>query len=96
MPAGLIYKYKRTRLWAFIGAVVGSFFMATIGLLLNYYITYPMYAKVGMPMSAILGLYRAIYPKTANLWQALSIFNMPFTFVKGLLNTIICMLIYKP
>lgn len=96
VPAGLIYKYKKTRLGAFLGALLGSACMAGFGILLNYYITYPIYAKVMAPMPVILGSYKLIYPGITNLWQALAIFNVPFTFVKGLLNTIICLLIYKP
>ena len=31
-----------------------------------------------------------------NLLQCLIVFNMPFTFVKGLLDVLLCLVIYKP
>ena len=46
-------------------------------------------------MEAILDLYRAINPNVETLWDALIWFNMPFTFVKGLLSTAVTFLIYK-
>ena len=63
-------------------------------MLSNYYIIYPIYALT-IPMDAIMGMYKAILPSVSNLWQALLIFNLPFTLVKGLINVFLCMLIYK-
>ena len=49
-----------------------------------------------MPMDAIIGMYSEILPGTDSLAKALSIFNLPFTFLKGIANAVICFLIYKP
>ena len=46
-------------------------------------------------MDKIVALYTAILPGVTELWQALLIFNVPFTFVKGLASVLISMLIYK-
>ena len=92
--AGMIYKKKKCRSYALIGAVVGSFLMAAISLISNYYVVYPIYQNF-MPLEAIMGLYQAIYPGVKNLWQALIVFNVPFTFIKGMLNTLITFVIYK-
>ena len=92
--AGMIYKKKKRRSYALLGAVVGSFLMAGIGLISNYYVVYPIYQNF-MPLEAIMGLYQAIYPGVKNLWQALIVFNVPFTFIKGMLNTLITFVIYK-
>lgn len=92
--AGMIYKKKKCRSYALIGAVVGSFLMASIGLISNYYVVYPIYQNF-MPLEAIMGLYQAIYPGVKNLWQALIVFNVPFTFIKGMLNALITFVIYK-
>ena len=90
----MIYKKKKCRSYALIGAVVGSFLMAAISLISNYYVVYPIYQNF-MPLEAIMGLYQAIYPGVKNLWQALLVFNVPFTFIKGMLNTLITFVIYK-
>lgn len=94
LSAGYIYKKKKTRSSALIGTVIGSALMAIISLFSNYYIVYPIYANL-MPMEAIMGMYQTIYPEVKNLWQALLVFNVPFTFVKGMLNAVITFIIYK-
>ena len=92
--AGYIYKFKKNRIGALIGALAGAACMALISLFSNYYVVYPIYENF-LPLEAILGMYRAIYPGVKNLWQALIVFNVPFTFVKGMLNTAIAFVVYK-
>ncbi len=94
LPAGLIYRKLNTKKGALIGSFIGLILMALISLPTNYFIVYPAYS-VFMPIDTIVAMYRAILPGVENLWQCLLIFNVPFTFVKGLLSVIITMVIYK-
>lgn len=94
--AGIVYKYNKTRKGAVLGALAGAFAMALISLPVNYFITYPFYITLfHTTKEGIVAAYKAIYPKTNSLTGALIMFNMPFTFVKGLFDSIICFLIYK-
>jgi len=95
LPAGLCYKWLHNRKGALIGSLIGSVVMAIMSVPLNYYIVYPIYANF-YPIEAIIGLYQAIRPSVNGLMECLLIFNMPFTFFKGLLDVLICFLIYKP
>ncbi len=92
--AGLIYKKNKTKKGAVIGAIVGSLVMGIISFPSNLFVVYPAYAKF-MPMDAIVGMYSEILPSVGKLWQALLIFNVPFTIIKGLISTLITVLIYK-
>lgn len=94
IPAGLIYRRFPSFAGASLGALLGAALMAVLGLFSNYFIVYPIYTNI-MSMDAILGMYRAINPGIENLWQALIIFNLPFTFCKGLISAIVTLLIYK-
>ena len=94
LPAGLIYKKHRNLAGAAVGSVLGALFMALLGLISNYYIVYPIYTNL-MPMEAIMGMYQAINPSVENLWQALIVFNLPFTFCKGLISAVVSLLVYK-
>lgn len=94
-PAGYIYQIRRTKKGAMIASVIGSAAMAIISVFSNYYIVYPVYTNF-LPMEAIMGMYRAINPSVETLWDALIWFNMPFTFIKGMISVVVTMLIYKP
>jgi len=92
--AGAFYKKMKTKKGALIGSLIGAFAMAVISVITNYYIVYPIYTNF-MPMEAIIGAYQAILPSADSLIKCLLIFNMPFTFVKGMLSVLITFLIYK-
>lgn len=93
--AGLFYKIKRTRNFALIGSLVGNLAMAIACFLVNYFITYPIYMEILIPEEAILGMYQAILPAMDSIWKSILVFNVPFTFVKGLASVGITFLIYR-
>ena len=68
--------------------------MAVLSVFSNYFIVYPAYTAF-MPMDTILAMYQEILPGADTLLKCLVIFNMPFTFVKGLFSVVITLLIYK-
>lgn len=101
LPAGLIYKFKKNLLSALLSALAGAATMASVSLASNYFVMYPVYEKF-LPIDAIIGMYAEIFPGVVNLipgapplFTCLLIFNVPFTFLKGALVTIITFLIYK-
>lgn len=96
LSAGLVYRKVHTKKGAVIGCIVGTAAYTLISLPLNYFIVYPIYAKAFGGMEAIISAYNAILPGTDNLFSALCIFNLPFTFVKGILCSLVTILIYKP
>jgi riboflavin transporter FmnP len=95
-PAGFIYQKMKTKKGAIVASVVGAATMALLSVVTNYYIVYPVYSNLMAPMEAILGAYRAINPNVETLMDALLWFNMPYTFIKGMLSVVITMFIYKP
>lgn len=95
--AGIIYKYKKERKFALIAGVCGAAAMAIISVPANYFLIYPMYYGIlNFPEEAVLGMYQMILPGIKSIFQALLVFNLPFTFVKGLICAVISMFIYKP
>lgn len=94
--SGLIYSLKHTKSGALIAGLSGAVAMAIVSFPLNLYVIYPLYYNVlGFPEKAVLDLYQVILPSVRSIPQALLIFNVPFTLVKGLLSAVIAMLIYK-
>ncbi len=80
IPAGLVYQSHKSRKGALSGSII--------------FIVYPFYTNF-MPMEAIVGAYQAILPSIKGLSDALLIFNVPFTFVKGMIDVVITFLVYK-
>ena len=95
--AGYLYRRNKSRKGALIGAVVGALLMSVLSVPLNYFVVYPAYVVCyHLPLEAIIGMYQAIRPSADGLLECLLTFNMPFTFVKGMLDVALCFLIYKP
>ena len=101
--AGMVYKRKKSRKSALAGSVIGAVAMALVSLVTNYFIVYPAYVVLfHMPLEEIISAYNKILEGVANvptsnaLFNCLLVFNVPFTLAKGLLDTAVCFLIYKP
>ena len=95
LPAGVIYKYRKTRAGAVLASVVGTLTAAVVSFPVNLYITYPFYSNF-MPMDAVVGMYAAIFPWVNTLVKALLTVNLPFTALKGAVSVVITFVIYKP
>ncbi len=94
--AGVVYKKVHSRKGALLGSLIGAAIMAVISIFTNYFIVYPAFSVLyGLPMEAILGMYKALLPAADNLWKALVIFNLPFNLGKGILDAAVCFAVYK-
>ena len=90
-------KKKRKRGMSLRAKIVTAFVvMALVSVPVNFFISYPVYATMYGGMDAILAAYREINPGMGSLLACLLVFNMPFTLVKGLVDSVLCFLIYKP
>ncbi len=94
LPAGFIAK-KTSYKGVIFACLAGAAAMALVGVASNYFIVYPIYDKTVLPMEAIIGSYQAILPGADSLIECLLIFNLPFTFAKGLIAALISIPLYK-
>ena len=94
ITAGIIYKKKKTKRGAMIGSLIGAIVMAVFSVFSNYFLVYPVYTNF-MPMEAIIAAYQALNPHVDSLLDCLIVFNMPFTFIKGMISVVITLLVYK-
>lgn len=93
-PAGLIYRKKRGKKAAIWGSLLGAALMAVVSVASNYFVVYPVYYNF-MPKEVIIEAYQTIFSGVDNMLECLVLFNMPFTFVKGLFCVIVTMAVYK-
>ena len=94
IPAGIIGRKINTYKGAVIGCVVGSIVMALLSIVSNYFLVYPIYENI-MPIEAIINMYKEINPNVNGLLECLIVFNCPFTLIKGLVASVLCMPLYK-
>ena len=92
--AGLIYKYKKTKVNAIIASIIGAVLMGLAAYPVNLFITYPFYYNF-MPKEAIVAAYQAIIPSMQSIEQCLLCFNVPYTAAKGLISVVITLMVYK-
>lgn len=92
--AGAVYKKNKSKKGAIIGSLAGGIAMAAFSFPSNYFIVYPVYYNF-MPKETIVAAYQAILPSVKSIGQCLLIFNVPFTFVKGMIDVAVTFLVYK-
>lgn len=94
VPAGIIYKHKKTKKNAIIGLAVGTIVMAIAAVFLNAYVMLPFYSKM-MPLDVIIQMGAKVNPAISNVWTFVLIAVAPFNIVKGILVSVVTLLIYK-
>lgn len=95
VPASLIYKRKKSRKSAVIGLAVSVIVMTVAGVFMNALVLIPFYAKAFMPMEAIIEMGQAINPGINGIWDFVVLTVAPFNIIKGILVSVITMLLYK-
>lgn len=94
IPAGVIYRLKKTKKGAITGMAVGTAVMAVVGVVLNALVMIPFYANF-MPLDTIIKAGAAINPAISNVWTFAIICVGPFNIVKGVVVSMITALVYK-
>lgn len=96
VPAGIIYGRNKTRKGATVGLVVGTIIMTLVGAFMNAYILLPVYATAfGMPLETIVGMGPAVNPAITGLGSFILLAVVPFNILKGVIVSLITLLIYK-
>lgn len=96
VPAGMIYKKKKTKKAAVIGMIVGTSFLTITGCFINAYILLPTYAKAfKLPIDALVEMGSAVNANITDLFSFVIFAVAPFNLLKGVLVSVIVLLIYK-
>ncbi len=94
--AGMIYFRKKDFKNAIIGMLVGIISMTAIMAIANYYVMFPLYAKLfGWPIERLVEMGSAVTDKVVNLKTMIIYTVIPFNLVKGFLTILVTTIIYK-
>lgn len=96
VPAAFIYKRKRTRNGALVGMTVGTILMVIAGCFINAYVMLPAYsAAFGLPIDSLVQMGTVVNPNITSLSTFVVFAVAPFNLLKGVLVSLIVLLIYK-
>ncbi|MBU1144617.1 MAG: ECF transporter S component [Firmicutes bacterium] len=96
IPASIIYHKSKTKRHAIIGLIIGVFTMTIIGGILNAFVLLPVYALVyEMPLNDLIALGTLVNSNISNLQTFIFLAVVPFNLLKGILVSIVVILIYK-
>ena len=94
--AGFVYKRHKSRKTAILGAIAGAASWPCSACLQLLYHLPGLCAVLPYAAGSHSGDVSGHSASADSLIKCLVIFNMPFTLVKGLLDAVLCLLIYKP
>ena len=94
LPAGLLYKMRKTRKTAFWGMVAGTLIMSAVSIAVNALVMLPFYANF-MPLEQIIAAGQKIIPAVHSVWTFALFCVGPFNLIKGLVILVVTMLVYK-
>jgi len=99
VPAGIIYRRKRTLKGAVIAMAAGSVTSIVVAMLANRFILIPFYINVmGWGMDVLVGRLQALYPAiTADSFYLFYIFAsvLPFNAIRCVVACLVTLLLYK-
>lgn len=96
IPAGIIYNRKKTKKGAIIGLVSGTLIMTFLGCFINAYVMLPTYAKAfQIPIEGLIEMGTKVNASITDLFTFVMFAVVPFNLIKGILVSIVVLLIYK-
>ena len=96
LPASIIYHIKKSRKAALIGLGTGTVIMTIFGSVFNAIYLIPAFAKLFMPMDALIGMGTAVNPSITSVGTLVMFAVVPFNLLKCVADSIITFLLYKP
>lgn len=95
LVSSLIYGKRKSLKSAIIGLTVGVITMTALAMMSNYFVVFPLYAKLMIPMETILNMGKAVNPNIDSLWKMMYLSIMPFNLIKGAVNAFVAFMAYK-
>ena len=96
VPAGIIYQRKKTKKGAMVGLISGTLIMTFLGCFINAYVMLPTYARAfKIPIEGLIEMGTKVNASITNLFTFVMFAVVPFNLLKGILVSVVVLLIYK-
>lgn len=95
LVSSMIYHRHKTIKTAAIGLAIGVLVMTSIAMASNYFIVFPLYSRIMIPMETLIGMGNAITPRINSLETMMLYSILPFNIIKGTIASIATLVLYK-
>lgn len=95
LVSSLVYKRDKSMKSALIGVILGVMTMAALAMASNYFVVFPLYAKLMIPMETIINMGKAVNPNIDSLGKMMLLSVLPFNLIKGAVNGLVTFMVYK-
>ena len=95
LVSSLFYKRDRSMKSALIGVIFGVMTMSALAMASNYFVVFPLYAKLMIPMETIINMGKAVNPNIDSLAKMMLLSVLPFNIIKGAVNGLVTFMVYK-
>ncbi|MFA6308982.1 MAG: ECF transporter S component [Clostridia bacterium] len=96
VPASIIYRRHKSRLYAIIGLLTGIIMMSVVAAFVNYYVLVPFFAKLfHISLDTLISSGTSINSSILDLKTLIVYGVIPFNLFKGFVVSLLIMLIYK-
>ncbi len=96
VPASIIYRKHKTKKVALISMLIGTVCLTLAGAIVNYFILLPAYSYfMNMPMDAFVDMGSKVNKYIVDIKTLVIFATTPFNLIKGVLCSVITLLIYK-
>lgn len=96
LTTAFIYKHNKSKKSALLGLAIGSISMSIVATLSNYFIIFPLYAKLlKIDLNAFVGMVAKINPLVKSYLTLMVFSVLPFNLVKTAVTSIVTSLLYK-
>lgn len=97
IPATIMYQFNKKKKTAIAGCVAGTLVMSIFGTAFNAIYLLPKFAELyGMPLEALVEMGTKINPQITDVTTFVIWAVFPLNIIKGILMSVVTMLIYKP
>ncbi len=99
LTASVIYEFKKTKKNAIFSCIGGTLVLTIFGTAFNALYLLPAFAKLyGMPLEAILAMGAEVNPlcNPESIVSFVIVCVAPLNLIKGVLNSVVVLLVYKP
>lgn len=96
IPVSVIYAKEKTKKHALMGLAAGTIVMTVIGVLMNYFVLLPAYSFFyHVDMDILIGMGAQVIPMIHDRLSFVLLATTPFNIVKGLVVSLLTLMIYK-